>query len=70
MSRLAGAGRESPVGVLDEAGQVAAADAGAVIGVEQYAVLVRLHLIGGVCRVQGKDPVFLIECDHRDTPYC
>ena len=69
VARLVGVGGGPPVRELDEPGQVAAADSGAVVGVEQHPVLVRLHLVGGVLGVQGKDSVFLIEYDHRDTPW-
>ena len=50
-------GGEAPVHVPDAVGQVAALHPGAVVGVEQDAVCARLHLVGGVFRVQGEKTV-------------
>ena len=68
VARLVGIWGRAPVRELDEPGQVSAPEPGAVVGVEQHPVLVRLHLVGGVLGVQGEEFVFLIEYDHRDTP--
>ena len=65
---LIGIGGEAPVRVPNEPGQVAAPDPGPVVGVKQHPAGVRFHLIGGVLGVQGKDLIFLVEYDHRDTP--
>ena len=54
LSRLLRNGGKAPVHVSDAVGQVAVLHPGAVIGVEQDAVGVRFHLIGGVLRVQGE----------------
>ncbi len=62
--RRVGVGGEAAVGVLQQTGQVASPDAGAVVGVQEHAVGVRLHLVGGVLGVQSKELVFLIEYDH------
>ncbi len=64
--RLAGVGGEAPVGVPDEVGEVPAADAGPVVGVEQHMVGVGFHLVGAAFGVQGEDPVFFVQYDHRN----
>ena len=48
VSRLIGVGRETAVGVPNQPGQVAAPEFGAIVGVEQKAVLICFHLVGGV----------------------
>ena len=48
VSRLIGIGRETAVGVPNQPGQVAAPEFGAIVGVEQKAVLICFHLVGGV----------------------
>ena len=68
VARLVGVGRRPPVCKLDEIGQIAAADAGAVVGVQQHPVLVGFHLIGCALGVQGKDVVLRIEYDHKGYP--
>ena len=64
-SGAAGVGGEAPVRVLEQIAQIPIPEPGAVVEVEQDAVAVRLHLIGGAAGVQGKCPALLIVNNHR-----
>ena len=68
VARLVGVGGGAPIGILDQIGQVAAADPRAIVGVQEHIILVGFHLVGGVLGVEGEDFVFLVDDDHRDTP--
>ena len=54
LSRLLRVGGKAPVHIPDAVGQVAVRHPGTVVGVEQDAAGVRLHLIRGVVRMQGE----------------
>ena len=60
-----GVGREAPVGVLNQSGEIAAPQPGTVIGVQQHAKTVGFHLIRRVFCMQGKET--LVAKYHRGS---